>query len=89
MVGLRWPVALWWGINKTLCTPGPRRKEQRDCARLACECQESPAEAQVDSGLLHVGELNITVLETQHAGISLLEGGCHYSHYPYHSLASS
>ena len=51
IVGLRWRVALWWGINKTLCIPGPRKKEQT-VPDLPVSAQQSPAEAQADSGLL-------------------------------------
>ena len=60
-----------------------------DSARLACECPgvssggmgwQWPA---TGSGhwLQQSGEL-------WHAGLSPFEGGCHYRHYPYHSLTS-
>ena len=44
--------------------------------------QESLAEVWVNSGLLE------QAWEQQHAGISPFEGGRHYHHYPYHSLAN-
>ena len=50
-----WGNRLLEGTNKTLCAPGPRRKEQRPHKRLAHTwpgVQESPAEAWVDRGLL-------------------------------------
>ena len=48
-------IRLLKGTNRTLCTPGPRRKEQRPHKRLtqtAVSVQESPAEVWVDGGLL-------------------------------------
>ena len=73
------------GANKTFCAPGPRERSSDptiDWARLAVSVQESLAEVWVNSGLLE------QAWEQQHAGISPFEGGRHYHHYPYHSLAN-
>ena len=52
-----WENRLLEGTNKTLCTSGPRRKEQWPHKRLIdlavpVSVQESPVELQVSSGLL-------------------------------------
>ena len=74
------------GTKKTLCTPGPRRKEMWPHKRWiqTCLCvQESPAEAWACSILLRVGG---TECFSECTGP--FEGGCHYLHYLHHSLAS-
>jgi len=70
--------------------PGERSSDPtRDCGRLACECLEYLVEAWVDNGLPHSqGHGLQQSWELWCAGISPFEGGCHYSHYPYRSLAS-
>ena len=73
--------------NKTLCTPGSRRKEQRLHKRLSLTC------------LCVLGSLwwrcvsiefccGIRGTAYNSPGISPFEGGCHYYQCPYHSLAS-
>ena len=50
-----WGKSLLEGTNKTLCAPGPRRKEltiQETEPDLPVSVQESPAEAWLGSGLL-------------------------------------
>ena len=81
-----------WHQKKNVYVPGPRRKEQWSHKRLGQMCvsvQECPVEVWFDSDMLSgQGHWLKQSWEAQHAGICPLEGGCHYGHYPYHSLAS-
>ena len=61
----------------------------RDWARLAYKCPGISGRGVVDSGLLQgQGHWIQQSWGQWHAGISPSEGGCHYHHHPYHSLAS-
>ena len=68
-----------WRSETKTCVyqdPGERSSDPiKHWARLPVSVQESPMEGRVNSGLLQ-------------GLLSLFEGGCHYCHYPYLSLAS-
>ena len=56
---------------------------------MPVRAQESPAEVWVDSRLLQAQKQCLQQpWELWLAGLSLFEGGHHYHHYPYQSLAS-
>ena len=75
------------GTNKTLCTPGPRKKEQCPHKRLSrtCLCVSRSLLGRHGSKVACYG---IGSTEYNSKGINSSEGGHHYHHYPYHSLAS-
>ena len=82
-----WGNRLLEGANKTLCTPGPRRREQWPHKRLTQTCLWVPG---VSGGSICQWWLNYRVGGTKctSACIGPFEGGCHYLHYLHHSLAS-
>ena len=69
---------------------GERRSDPiRNWARLACVCLRVPGGGGGEQWPAHSqGYWQHQSWEAWHAGISPFEGGCHYHHYPYHSLAS-
>ena len=82
-----WGNRLLEGANKTLCTPGPRRREQWPHKRLTQTCLWVPG---VSGGSICQWRLNYRVGGTKctSACMGPFEGGCHYLHYLHHSLAS-
>ena len=75
------------GHNKTLCAPGPRRKDQWPHKRVS-QMRVSSGGG-VDSRLLQgQGHWLQQSWELWNADISPFEGGHHSCHYPYHSLTS-
>ena len=82
-----WGRRLLEGTNKSLCTPGPRRKEQWPHKRLTRTCPwvSRSLQQRCGSGVAccRVGgtECSIACMET-------FEEGHHYLHYLHHNLAS-
>jgi len=99
MLGTYWPgefifqcpILLWLleGTNKTLCAPGPRRKEQWLHKRQTQTCPWVPRSFQQRRGsavachLVHPGDT-----QCSSAYMGPFKGGCHYLHYLHHGLAS-
>ena len=77
-------IRLLEGTNKTLCAPGPRRKEQWPHRRLSQTCLWVSRSLQRRRGLT-VACRGIRGTEYNSPGPSSFEGVCHY---PYHSSAS-
>ena len=75
------------GTNKALCTPAARRKEQCPHRRLSQTCLQVSRSLWQRCGST-VACCRIRGTEYNSACTSPFEGGCHYLHYPYHSLAS-
>ena len=73
------------GTNKTLCAPGPRRKEQWPCKRLSQICLRESRSLGLRHGLT-LACCSVRGTEYNSAGISPFEGGHHYFHYTPHSL---
>ena len=73
------------GTNKTLCTPGPRRKEQWTCKRLSQICLRVSRSLGLRCGLT-LACRSARGTECNSAGTSPFEGGHHYFHYTHHSL---
>ena len=75
------------GTNRTLCTPGPRRKEQWPHRRLT---QTSPwmSRSLWQRCGLAVACCRVGGTEYSNAWMGPFEGGRHYLHYLHHSLAS-
>ena len=74
------------GTNKTLCAPGPRRKEQGPHKRLTQTClcvSRSLAEGGSAVTCCRVGGT-----ECSSACIGLFGGGHHFLHYLHHSFVS-
>ena len=75
------------GTNKTLCAPGPRRKEQWPHKRLTHMCQwVSRSLQQRRRSALACSRVGGT--ECGNACTWPVEGGCYYLHYLHHSLIS-
>ena len=83
-----WGNRLLEGTNKTLCTPGPGRKEQGPEKRLTQTCLWVSRSLRWRRGLAvyccRVEALSAAV----HACKGSFEGGHHYLHYLHHSLVS-
>ena len=75
------------GTKKTLCTPGPRRKQQWPYRRLSQTFLWTARSLWQRHGLT-LACCGVRGTESNSPGISPFEGGLHYCHYPYHSLAS-
>ena len=75
------------GTNKTLCTPGPRRKEQWPHKRLTKNCLCVSKSLRWRHGLA-VACRRVGRTEGPSACMGPFEGSCHYLHYLHHSLAS-
>ena len=75
------------GSNKTLCAPGPRRKEQWPHKRLTQPCPwvSSNLQQRCGSG---VACSSVRGTECGSACTGPFEGGHHYLHYLHHSLVS-
>ena len=73
--------------QKTLCTPGPRRKEQCPDKRLPQTCLWVSSSLQQRHRLREACH-GVRGTEYNSGGISLFEVSHHYLHYPYHSLVS-
>ena len=75
------------GTNKTLCAPGPRRKEQQPHRRLSQTCPGMSRSLWRRRGSV-VACCRAGGTECSGACMGPLEGGRHYLHYLHHSLAS-
>ena len=76
------------GTNKALCTPGPRRKEQCPHKRLSQTWLWVSRCLWWKRGST-VACCRVRGTEYNSACRSPFEGGCHYLHYHFHSLASA
>ena len=83
-----WGNRILEGTNKTLCTPGPRRKEQWPHKRLSQTCLGVSRSLQWRCGS-EVACCRIKGTEFGSVRMGPFEGGHHYLHYFHHSLASS
>ena len=75
------------GQSKILCAPGPRRKEQWPHKRLSQTCLWQSSISCRGMGQKCLTYHGVSCTEYDSPGISPFEGGHHYKHYPYHSLA--
>ena len=75
------------GTNKTLCAPGPRRKEQWPHKRLTQTCPRVSRSLQQRHGSV-VACCRVRGTECSSTCMGPFEGGHHYLHYLHHSLAS-
>ena len=75
------------GANKTLCPPGPRRKEQWPHKRLAQTCSWVSRSLQQRHGLA-MACCRVAGTECGSVCMGPFEGGFQYLHYLHHSLAS-
>ena len=75
------------GRNKTLCAPGPRRKEQWPHKRLTQTCLRVSRSLWQRYGL-SVACCRAWGTECGSVCTGPFEGGCHYLHYFHHSLVS-
>ena len=75
------------GTNKTLCTPGPRRKEQWPHKRLTKTCLWVSTSLWRSYALM-VACYRVGGTECGSAHMGSFEGVCHYLHYLHHSLVS-
>ena len=82
-----WGNRLWEGKNKTLCTPGPSRKEQWPHKRLTQTCPWVSRSLWQRCGSV-LAWCRIGATECSNVCMETFEGGCHYLHCLHHSLAS-
>ena len=75
------------GSNKSLCAPGPRRKEQWPHKRLTLTCLGVSRSCWQRRGSA-VACCRDGGTECSSVGVGPLEGGRHYLHYLHHSLVS-
>ena len=75
------------GTNKTLCAPGPRRKEQWPHKKLTQTCPRVSRNLQRRCGSV-VACCRVGGTERSSGCMGPFEGGHHYLHYLHHSLAS-
>ena len=84
--GLFWGNRLLEGTNKTLCAPGPRRKEQLSHKRLTQSCLWVSRSLWWRRGSMVACRIGGT--ECSSACTGPFEGDCHFLHYLHHSLVS-
>ena len=82
-----WGNRLLEGTNKTLCAPGPRRKEQCPHKRLTQTCPRESRCLQWRRGSA-VGCSRVPGTECSRACMGPFEGGHHYLHLIHYSSAS-
>ena len=83
-----WEKRLLEGTNKTLCKPGPRRKEQWPHKRLTPQTCPWVSRSLWQRHGLVVACCRVRGTECGIVSTGRFEGGCHYLHYLHHSLAS-